>query len=83
MLNSVAKRLGEQGISIEFDESAKEYLAKEGFDNLYGARPLRRAITKTVEDKLSEEILRGNIKAGENIKVSVKDGELQFENVYN
>ena len=83
MLNSVAKRLGEQGISIEFDESAKEYLAKEGFDNLYGARPLRRAITKTVEDNLSEEILRGNIKAGENIKVSVKDGELQFENVYN
>lgn len=81
MLNSVAKRLEEQGISITFDESAEEYLSKEGFDNQYGARPLRRAITKTVEDKLSEEILRGNIKAGENIKVYVKDGELQFENV--
>ncbi|NLZ48127.1 MAG: ATP-dependent Clp protease ATP-binding subunit [Clostridiales bacterium] len=81
MLNSVAKRLEEQGISIKFDESAEEYLAKEGFDSLYGARPLRRAITKTVEDRLSEEILKGNIKAGESIKVYVKDGELQFENV--
>ena len=81
MLNSVAKRLEDQGISISFDESAEEYLSKEGFDSHYGARPLRRAITKIVEDKLSEEILRGNIKAGGNIKVYVKDGELKFENI--
>ncbi|MPM48504.1 Negative regulator of genetic competence ClpC/MecB [bioreactor metagenome] len=53
-------------------------LAKEGFDQVYGARPLRRAITKTVEDKLSEEILRGNIKKNEDILVTVKDDKLDF-----
>ena len=80
MLGSVADRLKEQGISISFDEESEKYLAKEGFDTVYGARPLRRAITKTVEDKLSEEILRGNVKSGAEVKVTVKDNELVFQN---
>ncbi|WP_139905896.1 ATP-dependent Clp protease ATP-binding subunit [Clostridium thermarum] len=80
MLNSVAGRLKEQGISIEFDESAEAYLAKEGFDTVYGARPLRRAITKAVEDRLSEEILKGNVKTGSHIVVTVRDNEMVFSN---
>ncbi|WP_163195609.1 ATP-dependent Clp protease ATP-binding subunit [Clostridium thermarum] len=80
MLNSVADRLKEQGISIEFDESAEAYLSKEGFDAVYGARPLRRAITKAVEDRLSEEILKGNVKTGSHIVVTVKDNEMVFSN---
>ncbi|MDP4088596.1 MAG: ATP-dependent Clp protease ATP-binding subunit [Bacillota bacterium] len=79
MLRSVTHRLSEQGIAIEFDEEAEKLLTKEGFDIVYGARPLRRAITKTVEDKLSEEILRGNVKAGGSILVTVRNNELAFQ----
>ncbi|AWI07369.1 ATP-dependent Clp protease ATP-binding subunit [Clostridium drakei] len=78
MLKTVYARLKEQDIYIEFTEEAQKNLAKEGFDLTYGARPLRRAITKIVEDKLSEEMLRGNIKKGDKIKVEVKDNELEF-----
>jgi ATP-dependent Clp protease ATP-binding subunit ClpC len=80
MLKSVAERLAEQDISITFDEEAEKVLAKEGFDPTYGARPLRRAITKTVEDRLSEEILKGNAKKGSDIIVTARDGELVFDN---
>lgn len=78
MLKTVSERLNEQGINITFDKEAELLLAKEGFDQVYGARPLRRAITKTVEDKLSEEILRGNIQKNENVLVTVKDDKLDF-----
>ncbi|WP_097028495.1 ATP-dependent Clp protease ATP-binding subunit [Clostridium peptidivorans] len=78
MLRTVGERLREQGINIKFDREAELLLAKEGFNQVYGARPLRRAITKTVEDKLSEEILRGNIKKNEDILVTVKDDKLDF-----
>ncbi len=81
MLNTVYQRLEEQEISIEFTEDAEKNLAKEGYDLTYGARPLRRAITKIVEDKLSEEMLRGNIKKGDKVKVDVKDNELDFVKV--
>ncbi|WP_291578372.1 ATP-dependent Clp protease ATP-binding subunit [Clostridium sp. UBA6640] len=79
MLNSVSERLKEKEINIKFDEESKKYLAKEGFDLTYGARPLRRAITKTVEDKLSEEILRGNVKQGDSLIVTVEEKELKFD----
>ncbi|MBU5485001.1 ATP-dependent Clp protease ATP-binding subunit [Clostridium sp. MSJ-11] len=78
MLKSVKERLKEQDIDISFDDKAEKLLAKEGFDPVFGARPLRRAITKTVEDKLSEEILRGNINRGEQVLVTVEDDKLIF-----
>ncbi len=78
MLNSVADRLKEQDIYISFDEKSGAYLAKEGFDVTYGARPLRRMITKVIEDKLSEEMLKGNIKQGNSITVTEEEGELKF-----
>ena len=81
MLKSVSERLKEQDISISFDENAEKQLAKEGFDQVYGARPLRRAITKAVEDKLSEEILRGNVKKEDNILVTVDNNELVFKKI--
>ncbi len=79
MLKSVEERLKEQNIHIAFNEEAEDYLTKEGFDLVYGARPLRRAITKAVEDKLSEEILMGNVKKDDNIIVSVENNELVFK----
>lgn len=69
MLNAVTGRMKEKGIELNFDEESEKLLAKEGFDPTYGARPLRRAITKIVEDKLSEEILKGNVKNGDKVNV--------------
>jgi ATP-dependent Clp protease ATP-binding subunit ClpC len=80
MLNAVSERLKDQNINISFTEEAKIHLAKEGYDLNYGARPLRRAITKTIEDKLSEEILKGNVKHGDFVEVIMENGELKFNN---
>ncbi|MBQ2964302.1 MAG: ATP-dependent Clp protease ATP-binding subunit [Clostridia bacterium] len=65
MLSSLTKRVAAMGITVEFDETATEKIADAGFDPVYGARPLRRAIQSQIEDKLSEEILEGKINAGE------------------
>ncbi|MGG7163095.1 ATP-dependent Clp protease ATP-binding subunit [Clostridium ihumii] len=78
MLYTLSQKLKEQNINIEFADEAKKYLAKEGFDPTYGARPLRRAITKTVEDNLSEEILLGNVKSGDSVIVTVENDKLKF-----
>ncbi|MFA9398809.1 MAG: ATP-dependent Clp protease ATP-binding subunit [Clostridiaceae bacterium] len=79
MLFEVSKRLKQQDIIIEFDELAEDLLTKDGFDIAYGARQLRRTITKIVEDKLSEEILKGILKKGDFILASAKDGNLIFK----
>lgn len=81
MLDSVSKRLEDNDIKIKFDENAQKYLAKEGTDITYGARPLRRAITKNVEDKLSEEILKGNISKGDSVLCTTDNGKLVFKRV--
>ena len=78
MLRSVAKRLMENNINLEYTNEAVSHLAKVGFDKTYGARPLRRAITKTVEDKLSEEMLKGNVKQGDSIVMDFNNGEVTF-----
>lgn len=78
MVNNLAKRLGELGISIEVDDEAKKLLASESFDINYGARPLQRAIRRKIEDKLSEEILKGTINRSDTILVTVENNELKF-----
>ena len=65
MLSALTKRVAAMGITLEFDENAVEKIADAGFDPVYGARPLRRAIQSEIEDRLSEEILEGKINAGE------------------
>ncbi|WP_232337520.1 ATP-dependent Clp protease ATP-binding subunit [Thermoactinomyces sp. CICC 23799] len=79
MVNQLRKRLSEQGIEFRLTDEAKRYLAKEGFDPSYGARPLRRAIQKNIEDRLSEELLRGNVARGNSVVIDVKDGKLVVE----
>lgn len=80
MLKNLEKRLEEHGITLEIDKEAKAYLVDKGYDKEYGARPMRRTIQRRVEDKLSEEILLGNVKEKSVVKISLKDGELSFEN---
>lgn len=76
MLRQVAARMQESGITLSWNESCKAHLAKVGFDPVYGARPLRRAITNEVEDLLSESMLRGEIKSGDHIEITEQDGAL-------
>ncbi|MGC6423358.1 MAG: ATP-dependent Clp protease ATP-binding subunit [Lentimonas sp.] len=80
-LRNVATRLKEQDFTFEFTEEAKAFLIEKGYDEKYGARPLRRAIERHLEDNLAEAILGGDIKPGELIQVSVNDdeSELKFE----
>ncbi len=83
-LRKVTKRLVEHGLKIEIAPEAKEYLIEKGTNSDFGARPLRRAIEQHVEDPLSEEILRGNFKGKDLIKITVKtedsgDKHLYFE----
>ncbi len=78
MINALSARLSEKGIDLNFTEKARETLVSSGFDAEYGARPLRRAIQRMVEDKLSEEILKGTIAFGDKVKVDGENGELKF-----
>lgn len=79
MINTVNKRTLEQmKISIELDDEAKKYIVEKGYDEKYGARPLRRTIQNEIEDNIAEKILEGKIKEGNKVKVSVKDGILDF-----
>ncbi|KIL08510.1 Clp protease ClpX [Clostridium botulinum] len=78
MLKSITKRLENKNIHLNFEKDSKKFLINKRVDLNYGARPLRRIITKEVEDKLSEEILLGNIKIGDRIKVNESKDNLVF-----
>lgn len=76
----LAKRCREQmGIILKVRPQVCDHIAKAGFDEKYGARPLRRAIQNQVEDPLSEEILAGNVKQNGTVTVSMKDGKIIFK----
>ena len=81
MIASLVKRLREQGISLEVDDEAKRVLIDNGFNKEYGARPLRRAVQKLLEDELSERILKGELALGDNVRVGAKEGKLDFAKI--
>ena len=81
MLKSTSDRLKNNSVNIDFNEKCKEFLLEKGIDENYGARPLRRIITKEVEDKLSEELLKGHLRIGDRITVTVKKDQLDFKKV--
>ena len=78
MVKDLQKRLEERKLSIEVTEAAKAWLAKEGFDPVYGARPLRRAIERYVENPLSTKLLSGEFREGDTITVDLVKNELTF-----
>ncbi len=78
MLGDVKKRVEALGMTIEFSSDVVALLAKEGFDPVYGARPLRRAIVRKIEDAFSEAMLRGEIKEGDEIMTDIMDGKIVF-----
>ena len=76
MFKDLQAVLNNRGIKANLDESAKELIAKAGFEPVYGARPLRRALYELVEDKLANMILKGELENGDDIKISAKDDEI-------
>jgi len=78
-VEKVKARLKAKEVEIILDSAAHEFVIEKGYDPNYGARPMRRAVERYLEDPLAEEILRGNVKAGTKVNVSAKDGKLVFE----
>ena len=78
MLLDTKKALSDKNITFDITNKAKEVLLEKGTDLKYGARPLRRAIQRYIEDELSEKILRGELKDGQNIKINVEDDRFIF-----
>ena len=76
----MTQRLAEQQITLEFTDAAKDKVVEEGYDPEYGARPLRRALQRHVEDPLAELLLRKEVKEGSRIVIRVKEGELFISN---
>jgi ATP-dependent Clp protease ATP-binding subunit ClpC len=81
MIEQLKKRLTEQAIDLVVTDSALDKLAEEGNDLEYGARPLRRSIQKNVEDRLSEELLKGAIEKGQKVELSVENNEFVVKQV--
>lgn len=80
MADTLMKRLGDQGIEFSLTDSALEKIAEVGYDPEYGARPLRRALQREVEDRLSESMLSGEISKGSKVALDVQDGEFIVRN---
>ena len=79
MAEELMDRLKEQEIYLTFTDAAKEKISEEGYDPEYGARPLKRALQKLVEDRLSEELLKGSIQKGQNVVLDIQDGEITVQ----
>ena len=79
LLSEVQKRIEALEIEVEFDPSVAALVAKEGFDPVYGARPLRRAIVRLVEDAFSNAMLEGKFRAGDRVLIKEQNGALSFE----
>ena len=79
MMKDLFKRLSERDLSIEVTDEVKDYLAKDGYSEAYGARPLRRLIQKKIEDQLAEEILTNAYQPGDTILLKLEDDKIVFE----
>lgn len=79
LMRQLGKRVKEQmDLTLKYDAKVKQYIFDKGYDKKYGARPLRRAIQTHVEDGLAEAILRGEVKSGDTVRITVRKGELHF-----
>lgn len=79
LIAEVEERLSERKMQLELEESTKELLVEEGFDPEFGARPIKRTIRRLIEDPLSEEILKGNIKDGKRIRLVRSGDKIEFK----
>jgi ATP-dependent Clp protease ATP-binding subunit ClpC len=82
-VGKLARRLKDKSITITLSESARDLLIKKGYDPAYGARPMRRAVERYLEDPMAESLLRGDVKEGDNLEVILRDNsdELLFQKI--
>ncbi|MBA7557370.1 Chaperone protein ClpB [subsurface metagenome] len=78
LAKDLQKRLAEYKLAVELTDEAKSWLAKTGYDPVYGARPLRRAVERYIESPLSTKILRGEFSQGDTIRIDLVDKDLTF-----
>jgi len=78
LVHEVEQRLAERRIKLEVNEEARAWLVQKGYDPMYGARPLRRAVQKYVENPISTKILQGEFKEGDTITIGLKEDNLSF-----
>lgn len=81
MLSGINERIKNLGVNISFTDEVVEHLAKIGFDPVYGARPLRRAMQRQIEDSLSLELLEGNISKGDNVEAVLENGKVCYKKI--
>jgi ATP-dependent Clp protease ATP-binding subunit ClpB len=79
-LRMLGKRLENAGLEMVVDDEALDLLALAGFDPVYGARPLKRAIQQQIENPLAQKILAGDFSSGETVNIEVEDGAFRFNN---
>ncbi|HTH50680.1 MAG TPA: ATP-dependent chaperone ClpB, partial [Pyrinomonadaceae bacterium] len=78
-LEKLRKNLAERGIAIELDPSARDLIVQEGYDPIYGARPLKRAIQSLIQNPLAVKLLNGEIGSGQTVRIKAEDSELKFD----
>ena len=78
LIRELNSRLVEKGVEIELDDEVKQWLIKEGYEPLYGARPMRRTIQRAIGDPLSDDLIKGRFKESRKIKVVLRDGAPTF-----
>jgi ATP-dependent Clp protease ATP-binding subunit ClpB len=81
LLADLESRLTDSGVRLEVTDAARRFVAREGYDPTFGARPLRRAIQRQVENPLAKAVLAGEVARGDSVRIDVKDGALVFEKV--
>ena len=80
MVEDIKSRMLNNGVRLEFSNEVREWIADEGYDAEYGARPLRRAIQRKIENPLSTMLLQGDLSEGSQVKIILSQGELDFVN---
>jgi ATP-dependent Clp protease ATP-binding subunit ClpB len=79
LFKDIQKKLAERDITLTLTEDAKAYIAEAGFDPVYGARPLKRALYEVVEDRLAELILEDKVVEGSSVSFDVQNGEIKVD----
>ncbi len=79
MVDNLVKRLKQNNVAIEVSDDVRDHIARKGYDPVFGARPLRRAVQSMIEDRLAEEMLEGRVKPGDSVHVSIEGGILVFK----
>lgn len=79
MVDEVAEKLKERGIKIELTDEAKTFIAKDAYDEVYGARPVKRYIQHNIENEIATEIIAGKVTDGNTVTIGVSDGKLNFD----